>query len=261
MELSTATKVLGCSMITELKNKIEYWTEDRIDNDFYKGLTTHTDRNMKYAIEKDSTGFYVTQRDSSTYFNLNTGVIYRIDCRWTQTDIACNNLLYERSIKYRDFKIDIPVDSKFITINGKEYWYSVVQRPMNTLGVDCNIDIGNKLITVDYIKEWVDHSLIVLQHIKEVSKICNSGMPANGVLITNRVRLADNVYAWKTFKRWHKDIPSMIEKSIDTLKAFYVSAAYLQIGGEVTPELIQQGQSSIEEILMYASKRWNTLIK
>jgi hypothetical protein len=146
-------------------------------------------------------------------------------------------------------------------INGKEHWYSVVQRPMNTLGIDCNMDIGSKLITVDYIKEWVDQSLVVLRHVKEVAKLCGGGMPANGVLITNRVRLTDNVYAWKTFKRWKRDIPSMIDKSVDTLQAFYVSAAYLQIGGEITPELIAEGQPKVNEVLTYAREQWNTLNK
>ena len=248
-------------MIDLLQNKIEYWTEDRIDNEFYQGISTHTDRNMKYAIEQDSTGFYVTQRDSATYFNLTNGMIHRIDCRWTHTDIKCNEMLYDRSIKYKDFNIDIPLDNKFLMINGKEHWYSVVQRPMNTLGIDCNMDIGSKLITVSYIKEWIDQSLVVLQHIKEVAHICGGGMPANGVLITNRVRLADNIYAWKTFKRWKRDIPSMIEKSVDTLKAFYVSAAYLQIGGEITPELIAEGQPKVNEVLTYAREQWNTLNK
>lgn len=246
-------------MIHSLQNKIEYWTADRIDSEFYKGLPTHSDRNMKYAIERNDTGFYVTQRDSATHFNLQTGVVSRIDCRWNEVDIKCNEDLYNRSVTSKEFLVDKPLESQFITIGDKVHWYTVVERPFNNLGIDCNMDIGEKIINEQYIKEWIDQTTVVLRHIKEVVKQNNAGYPANGVLLTNRVRVGD-VYAWKTFKRWQKDYQAAMEKTLDTLRAFQMSAGYLMYGGEITPELIELGQHEINSAQQYAREQWTTLI-
>jgi hypothetical protein len=246
-------------MLNNLKEQFEYWTEKRIDNEFYQGLPTLSDRNMKYAIERTDTGFYIIQRDSATYFNLLTGVVYRIDCRWNEIDLKCNDDLYRRSTNSNEFLVDKPLESKFIEINGKTHWYSVVERPMNNLGIDCNIDISNKLITESYIKEWIDQTTIVLRHIKEVVKQNNAGYPANGVLLTNRIRVADNTYSWKTFKRWQKGFDPAIDKTLSTLRDFQMSAGYLMHGGEITPELIELGSKQIAECQRYAREQWNTL--
>lgn len=243
-----------------LKEKYEYWTAERIDNEFYQGLPTHYDRNMKYVIERNEEGFYVIQRDSATYFNLTNGIIQRIDCRWNDVDLKCNEDLYNRSLTFKDFLVDKPLESQFISINGKTHWYSVVERPMNTLGTDCNMDIGYNLINEQYIKEWIDQTTIVLRHIKEVVNKNNAGYPANGVLLTNRVRLDTDIYAWKTFKRWQKDFNSAIEKTLHTLRDFHLSAGYMRHGGAITPELIALGSNEIEECQRYAREQWNTLI-
>lgn len=246
-------------MLNELKNRVEYWTNERIDNEFYQGLPTHHDRNMKYVIERDGTGFYVIQRDSATYFNLQTGVVSRMDCRWNYIDIKCNEDLYNRSITSNEFLVDKPLESQFVTIKEKLHWYSVVERPFNNLGIDCNMDIGSKIINEQYIKDWIDQTTVVLRHIKEVVKQNDAGYPANGVLLTNRVRI-DNVYSWKTFKRWQKDYNSALEKTLETLRAFQMSAGYLMYGGEITPELIKLGQQEINNAQQYARKQWTTLI-
>jgi hypothetical protein len=245
-------------MLDKLKNKIECWTAERIDNDFYQGLPTHHDRNMKYVIERDDTGFFVTQRDSATYFNLKTGVVNRVDCRWNNIDPKCNEDLYHRSVITGEFFVDKPLDNQFLTINKKLHWYSVVQRPFNNLGVDCNMDIGLKIIDEQYIKEWIDHTTIVLKNIKEVVKKNNAGYPANGVLLTHRLRIGD-IYSWKTFKRWQRDCDSAIEKTIDTLRDFQLASIYLMNGGEITPELVKMVQQQHNNSQTYAREQWSIL--
>lgn len=248
-------------MLDQLKEKYEYWTEENIDNKFYQGLPTHNDRNMKYVIERTDNGFYVIQRDSATHFDLLTGIVSRIDRRWNTIDLKCNDDLYNRSILSKEFLVDKPLESQFVTINNELHWYSVVERPYNNLGIDCNMDIGDKIINEQYIKEWIDQTTIVLRHIKEVVNKNNAGYPANGVLLTNRVRVDKGVYSWKTFKRWQKDFDSAIEKTLTTLRAFQMSAGYLMYGGEITPELIEMGQKEIITTQQYARDQWNTLNK
>ena len=239
-----------------LKEKYLSWPEERIAKDFYKGLQTYNDSSMKYAVEHDNNGYFLIQRDSATHFNLDSGEIHRIDCRFHLNDILCNKELYLRSIECNEFLVDIPIFDKIVKIKDRDYLYSIVQRPLASLGTEANIDIGAGLVNVDYLKKLVDDISVVMLHIKEVSNKYNVGFPSNGIYPTHRVRLKEGIYSWKTFRKWNSTLEDTINVSLGILKHFQVVSKFFEIGSGFNPASISK---DIAEVQGYASRKWNDL--
>lgn len=245
-------------MKDKLIAKSLYWTDERIDNEFYNGLALYHDRNMKYAIERDDTGYFLTQKDSATYFDLTNGKIWRIDKRWYDKDWECNVAMYNKSTT-GGFLVDTPILHDYIDVDGVNCLYTEVQRPFGNLGVDSNMDISEDRINLDYIKEWIDHASIVLTAMKDVAKDVGAGYPRNGLLITHRIRVEDK-YSWKTFKRWNADLEYCVKATDEKMRIFFGIAWDYQNAMRSTPYTTEQGLELLYETDAYARNKWNTII-
>ncbi len=237
--------------LNTLTEKYIYWnTDNRISKNFYKNLPTGTDLNSKYAIENTNENFYLIQKDSATFFCLKTGIIHRIDHRWGPLDVKCNKELYQRSLDTGTFLVDKHLDDSTFNLMDKKFLYTVVQRPLNDIGKEVVLDIGDGSIDIQFLEQFIDSTREILLHLKKVAENNNAGYTANGIYPTHRVKLKNGQYAWKTFHKWTDTYETMIAKSLEVLLVFSnISVCFQELSAP-------QNKNVMADILTNARQKW-----
>lgn len=193
-------------MIDILETKIINWKQQ--DADTFHNFAIRDTHFGKYTWETTDDGFYLL-RDVAAIFFKNDGMIYKLTSQSEPSDWELHCKLYDRVKNYNDCKIEIPIWCKKININGDDYLYTEVQRPTNTYDFDIWSDAIISKINDEYILELVEHTAIILSHMKEVSPILPRVLPKrlyNG-----------NEHYWVDFKKWEIPVDESIHIQIGNL--------------------------------------------
>jgi len=245
-------------MLRELVKHSKYWTAEKITSEYYKNLLdpiccTDAVSGVPYVTASVSNGIFLTQSSSCTFFETNTGRIFRLDRVVRPHDWRAQVALYK--ISRGKFNMDAPISSASITLGDQLYRYSVYQRSGKNAGVDVILDIGAGIVTPEYIKEFVDQSIIVLESIKEVVNQENVLWSSKAIMFGQRIRI-DNDYSWKTFIRWKYTADEVYHRSIENFEYVLNTVFTMQ------NQMFNTNYSSIDvnQGVAYAREKWKTAI-
>lgn len=193
-------------MIDILESKIKCWNQENAD--LFHQMANRDSHFGKYIWESTPDGFFLL-RDVCSIFFKNDGKIYKLTSQYEPNDWELHCKLYERISNYADCKIEIPLYHKKININEKPYLYSVVQRYTTEYNFEITTDAMMSNITDDYMLEWIDHTAIILSHMKAISPLLPRVYPK---------RLYNGTdHFWIDFKKWEIPIEESIYKNIGNL--------------------------------------------
>lgn len=240
-------------MLHELVNRVKHWSIERITTEVYKNLAITADISQRFVTEIIDDGIFLTHEGSCTFFQTNTGRIFRLDKYFQAHDWQAQVALYKLS---RDkFSMDEPINSAVLTIGNHQYRYSIYQRAGTNIGLDLMIDVGKGKVTKEYIKEFIDQSIIVLETIKSVTVQENIPWTDKAIWLTSRINI-DGVYSWKTFIRWTKTADFVYNNSLNQLISISTDAFIMQ------NQLFNTNYSKtdVNECADYARKKWKPAI-
>ena len=204
-------------MITNIEklliNKLKKWTLEDTDA-FHNHVNRHHQEGM-YMWDRTCDGVFIW-RDIGAHFISNTGEVSKITKWFSKNDWFLHQELYRLSQETREFRIEIPLEARMISINGQDLYFSKVQRPNYELGEDFQLDLFRGIVTKDYFIEFIDTSVYPIKNLKQLDKMYKMGVPAVRFPVSRRVRDSKG-YFWADLKQWTIPFEIFIESQFNDL--------------------------------------------
>lgn len=190
-------------MLAQLLDKFRDWTPEKSQK-FHNA----SDLATNHMWETTSNGIFL-YRERGVHFFTSDGIIHKINDRFTKLDFDCHCTLYKISKEHNQFRVDIPLYSEYITDNGKELHYCIVQRPNKQYGTPMLSSMFTGSLTGDDILAHINDTRIILASVKSMNTLApNIGFDLN-------MRLKDDIgYFWSDFKIWDMPYNECVDKTL-----------------------------------------------
>jgi hypothetical protein len=246
-----------------LREKSVWWSTTDLKNTAVGSLDINPYM-PRFNTERDDNGYFYTSDALVSYCNLNTGEIFRIRRYWGNKDWSCYNQLYQQGLVV-GFRIDIPLHSEVVEVNGNQWEYAELRSPGNSYGQNYNDDVFQwpELIngitpnpsiddeyrqqTKSYYIEFVDQVAVIIKEAKNIAIENMCGLPLGLSYIFNRYR-DDQGFFWSDFDHftWTSTGSDVLADSMLYLKG--------TLGFGVICGVITQAQGI--EVENYARDKW-----
>lgn len=233
-------------MITNIEQtlieKIENWSPTKV-NDFHNGYTRRHRYDGQYLWEYLTDGVIIW-RDIGAHYISNTGEVIKISTWFRENDWFMHNQMYQQ----KSFRVEIPIESKFVSIKGQQYLYTRVQRPNYELGRDFQLDLFDNLVNADYFIEFIDDVLIPITVMKELTSMHNVGMPEVRFPVSRRIRDSKGHF-WADLKQWNIEFDEFMKLQFTDLDFIL---GMLETNFKFNP-------NDSKLITQYANVKWKTI--
>lgn len=190
-----------------LIDKIINWKKDDADL-FHNNINRHHTEGM-YLWDRTSDGIFIW-RDIGAYFISNSGEVSKLTRWYSKNDWFLHQEFYKLSVESGEFRVEIPLESKMITVDNQQLYFSKVQRPNYELGEDFQLDLFRGLVTKDYFIEFIDESINPLKYLKHLDNRYQLGVPEVRFPVSRRLRDSKG-YFWADLKQWAIPFDKFIE--------------------------------------------------
>lgn len=191
---------------------LSYVTNTTIEDfDNFTKMPVITDTS-RYIWKTMNDGVLLISSSDKVLYLTNDGYVHKLTTIFTPQDFVNHNKLLSIA---NNIRMDIPISQETIDSNHKKYCYSVVKRPGGQPGISFWQDLANKVITVDYIKQYIDETTELLTVLKSM----NTLVPIVGFSMDKRMR-DDKGFFWGDFKMWTVDMDRCVNKTLTVFREY-----------------------------------------